>query len=75
LSGGSGRFRPNASNGLKYGLAHGLLRFIPADDGGKPGQFDVGVGFEYWYNKFGNEAKYLPGTRQNAFFVEAGYHF
>ena len=43
--------------------------------GGKPNQFDAGVGFEYWYNKFGNEAKYLPGTTQDAFFVEAGYHF
>jgi hypothetical protein len=43
--------------------------------GGKPNTFDAGVGFEYWYNKFGNQAKYLPGTQQNAFFLEAGYHF
>lgn len=43
--------------------------------GGKPNTFDAGVGYEYWYNKFGNQAKYLPGTQENAFFVEAGYHF
>ena len=42
---------------------------------GKPNTIDAGVGYEYWYNKFGNQAKYLPGTQQNAFFVEAGYHF
>ncbi len=57
-------------------LAHPKLMVdIGAVLGGKPNQFDAGVGFEYWYNKFGNEAKYLVGTTQDAFFVEAGYHF
>ncbi len=57
-------------------LAHPKLMVdVGALLGGKPNAFDAGVGFEYWYNKFGNEAKYLPGTTQDAFFVEAGYHF
>jgi hypothetical protein len=57
-------------------LAHPKLMFdVGAMVGLKPGQFDAGVGYEYWYNKFGNQAKNLPGTQQNAFFVEAGYHF
>jgi hypothetical protein len=69
--------------GNKYDVNHGtevlahpkLLVDVGALLGGKPNAFDAGVGYEYWYNKFGNEAKYLPGTQQNAFFVEAGYHF
>ena len=57
-------------------LAHPKLMVdVGALMGGKPGQFDAGVGYEYWYNKFGSTAKYLPGTQQNAFFIEAGYHF
>jgi len=57
-------------------LAHPKLMVdVGALLGGKPNAFDAGVGFEYWYNKFGNEAKYLPGTTQDAVFVEAGYHF
>jgi len=52
-----------------------LMVDVGALAGLKPGQFDAGVGYEYWYNKFGNQAKYLPGTQQNAVFVEAGYHF
>ncbi len=42
----------------------------------KPGQFDAGVGYEYWYNKFGNpHSSGIGGTEQHAVFVEAGYHF
>ena len=47
--------------------------------GGAPNKFDVGVGYEWWLNKFGNE-KYaskppLSDTVQNAVFFEVGYHF
>ena len=57
-------------------LAHPKLMFDVGKMAGlKPGQFDAGVGYEYWYNKFGNLSKNLPGTQQNAVFVEAGYHF
>lgn len=57
-------------------LAHPKLMVdVGALVGGKPGQFDAGIGYEYWHNKFGNQSKYLPGTEQNAVFIEAGYHF
>jgi hypothetical protein len=61
-------------------LAHPKLMVdVGALMGGKPGVFDAGVGYEYWLNKFGNPPNYqgqhLPGTQQNAFFIEAGYHF
>lgn len=57
-------------------LAHPKLMVdVGAVLGAKPGQFDAGVGYEYWHNKFGNQSKYLTGTQQSAFFVEAGYHF
>ncbi len=39
-----------------------------------PNKIDAGVGFEYWHNKFGNVPP-LPSTQQDAFFIEAGYHF
>ena len=68
-----------AANRRDFGteiLAHPKLMFdIGKMAGLKPGQFDAGVGYEYWYNKFGNESKYLVGSQQSAFFVEAGYHF
>jgi hypothetical protein len=67
--------REDVNHGAEV-LAHPKLMVdVGALLGGKPNAFDAGVGFEYWYNKFGNEAKYLPGTTQDAFFLEAGYHF
>jgi hypothetical protein len=39
-----------------------------------PNTIDLGVGYEYWHNKFGNTPP-LPCTEQNAVFVEGGYHF
>ncbi len=57
-------------------LAHPKILFdVGKMVGLKPGQFDAGIGYEYWYNKFGNQSKYLVSTQQNAFFIEAGYHF
>ena len=43
--------------------------------GFQPGQFDAGVGYEYWHNKFGNVSPNVSGTDQHAVFIEAGYHF
>jgi hypothetical protein len=40
----------------------------------RPQKLEAGVGYEYWHNKFGNTPP-LPGTEQNAVFVEVGYHF
>ena len=40
-----------------------------------PKKVEAGVGFEYWHNKFGSVRPYVPGTQQDAFFVEIGYHF
>jgi len=74
--GPKGKGYPGASATGTEILAHPKLMVdVGALMGSKPGQFDAGVGYEYWYNKFGNQAKNLTGTQQNAFFVEAGYHF
>ena len=40
-----------------------------------PRKIEAGVGYEYWHNKFGNDATALVGTEQNSVFVEVGYHF
>ena len=72
----TGRGDPGEAKAGTEILAHPKLMVdVGALMGGKPGQFDAGVGYEYWYNKFGNQSKNLVGTQQNAFFVEAGYHF
>jgi hypothetical protein len=39
-----------------------------------PNKIDAGVGFEFWYNKFGNTPP-LPSTEEQSVFVEIGYHF
>ena len=51
-----------------------LMVDVGALIGFKPQKFEAGVGYEYWHNKFGNVPP-LPGTEQNAVFLEAGYHF
>jgi hypothetical protein len=59
-------------------LAHPKLMFdVGKIVGLKPGQFDAGVGYEYWFNKFGNTPKHTfgNGTEQHAVFIEGGYHF
>ncbi|MGA7328072.1 MAG: hypothetical protein WBX25_27185 [Rhodomicrobium sp.] len=38
-------------------------------------KFDVGVGYEYWLNKFGNNAADLPGTIANTPMIIGRYHF
>jgi hypothetical protein len=40
-----------------------------------PGRLMAGVGYEFWYNKFGNQAQYYAGTKESSAFLEVGYHF
>jgi hypothetical protein len=42
--------------------------------GWQPNKIDFGVGYEYWFNKFGNTPP-LPSTEEHSIFVEVGYHF
>jgi len=35
----------------------------------------IGAGYEYWNNKFGNDASKVPGSKANSFWVEGGIHF
>jgi hypothetical protein len=74
--GPKGRGEPGIpQTGTEVLLHPKLMVDVGALVGGKPNTFDAGVGYEYWYNKFGDQAKYLSGTEQHAVFVEAGYHF
>lgn len=36
---------------------------------------EAGVGWEYWYNKFGSDHNRVPGAIQSTAFVEAAVHF
>jgi len=36
--------------------------------------YEVGVGWQYWLNKFGNDHSKLPGCAESAAFVEAAIH-
>jgi hypothetical protein len=36
--------------------------------------YEVGVGFQYWLNKFGNDHTKMPGCLETAWFVEAAIH-
>ncbi len=40
-----------------------------------PGKLMVGVGYEFWMNKFGSYKPYVEGTQQSSVFFEVGYHF
>jgi nucleoside-specific outer membrane channel protein Tsx len=57
-------------------LLHPKLRVDIGDMlGYAPKKIEAGVGYEYWHNKFGSVPQHVPGTQQDAFFVEVGYHF
>ncbi|GAB3625870.1 hypothetical protein PTE30175_04110 [Pandoraea terrae] len=43
--------------------------------GMKKNVLQAGVGWEYWYNKFGNNHHTVPGALANTLFVEAAVHF
>jgi nucleoside-specific outer membrane channel protein Tsx len=40
-----------------------------------PGKLMAGVGYEYWFNKFGSTKPPLPGTQEHTVFFEVGYNF
>jgi nucleoside-specific outer membrane channel protein Tsx len=40
-----------------------------------PQKFEMGVGFEYWLNKFGNDHNKVVGSEAKTVFIEADYHF
>lgn len=42
---------------------------------GQKGKFEVGVGYEYWLNKFGNNHDAIPGALANTPELIARYHF
>ena len=42
---------------------------------GSKGKLEVGVGYEYWMNKFGNDPKYFTGVEANTPELIARYHF
>lgn len=40
-----------------------------------PGKLMAGVGYEYWFNKFGSTKPPLQGTQEHTVFFEVGYNF
>jgi nucleoside-specific outer membrane channel protein Tsx len=41
----------------------------------KPKRFRAGVAYQYWRNKFGNDARTIPGATASTPMVKAQYHF
>ncbi len=41
----------------------------------KPNTLDFYVGYQYWYNKFGNNHSYVPGSIASTVFVGSTFHF
>lgn len=37
--------------------------------------FKIGVGYEYWQNKYGNNADFVPGVFAHTPMVRSEYHF
>ena len=56
-------------------LAHPKLMADVGADFDDPGHLKIGVGYEYWLNKFGNDHTSVYGSEANAFFGEVDYHF
>ncbi|HQT66157.1 MAG: hypothetical protein B7Z78_01080 [Rhodospirillales bacterium 20-60-12] len=57
-------------------LAHPkILVDVGSIVGYEPGHIMAGVGYEYWYNKFGTYKPYVDGAQQHAVFFEVGYNF
>ncbi|MGU3540752.1 hypothetical protein [Methylobacterium sp. A54F] len=40
----------------------------------QPGKVDVFVGFQYWRNKFGNDARRVPGSEEKTFLAGVSLH-
>ncbi len=43
--------------------------------GAKPNTFKAGIGYQYWENKFGNDAGKIAGATANTPMIRAQYHF
>jgi len=57
-------------------LAHPkILLDVGSLIGYTPGKLMAGVGYEYWFNKFGSTKPPLQGTQQHTVFFEVGYNF
>jgi len=41
----------------------------------QPKTFKVGTGWQYWYNKFGNDNQKVKGAIESSPFIEARVHF
>lgn len=55
-------------------LLHPRLMFDLGSGIGHPRRLWVGIGYEYWYNKFGVDHALTPGALQQAWMVEAAWH-
>jgi hypothetical protein len=52
-----------------------LMYDVSAPVGAAKNTFKLGAGYEYWKNKFGNDASTVPGAFAKTPFVKAEYHF
>lgn len=52
-----------------------LMYDVSAPVGAAKNTFKLGAGYEYWKNKFGNDASTAPGAFAKTPFVKAEYHF
>ncbi|MBS0455779.1 MAG: hypothetical protein JSS44_00415 [Proteobacteria bacterium] len=55
-------------------LLHPRLMFDVGSTWGHPRRLWVGVGYEYWHNKFGVDHQITPGAVQNAWMLEGAWH-
>ncbi len=56
-------------------LFHPRVMFDLGALAGHKGHFLAGIGYEFWYNKFGVDHAITPGAVQHAWQVEAAWHF
>lgn len=57
-------------------LLEAALMFDPFySNAARKGKFGVGVGYQYWYNKFGNDHKDMPGAIASVPQLLLEYHF
>lgn len=56
-------------------LFHPRLMFDIGSLGGHKDHLFAGIGYEFWYNKFGVDHALTPGAIQHTWLVEAAYHF
>lgn len=52
-----------------------IMYDVSALAGAKPNTFKLGLEYQYWRNKFGNDARTIPGATARTPMVRAEYHF